>query len=311
MGTYKKRLKHVLSVFLLCILFLSAFAGCGKNGKLNEGNCKCKVVFTDIPKEFSMLEENLKDNFSIELTLRNVINEKLYKVVLNQKNDFSQELSLHPGTYQVYLLGASHAGYTELRIKADAESVELSPDKNAVLSVTVDNQDEFTKHWMAIQPMPEILLAEKYSELIQINRQVIDIKDILSQLNLNFEGQAHAYEKREMVDNDMGVAVTLLNTSENVSDWKDCEVIGIRVFKNNVVFPEGVTLGMAVDKVCHRTEGIYGEPDNFTGSLLYGWSVDDTEAVYTDSVSGDRITLKLAVDGSAINSITYELAQYE
>lgn len=311
MGTYKKGFMHTFSVLLMCMMFLPVLTGCGKNGKLNEGNCKCNVVFTDIPKEFSMLEENLKENFSIQLTLRNIINEKLYKVVLNQENEFSQEISLHPGTYEVYLLGASHAGYTGLRVKADAESVELSPDKNVTLSVTVDNSDEFTKHWMSIQPMPEILLAEKYSGLIQINRQVIDIRDILSQLNLSYEGQMNSYKKLELVDHDMGVAVTLLNTSEEASDWKDCEVIGIRVFKNNVVFPEGVTLGMAVDKVCHRTEGIYGQPDSFTGSLLYGWSFDSTGAVYRDSVSGNRITLELAADGSAIKSITYELAQYE
>ncbi|MCM1570071.1 MAG: hypothetical protein NC081_11600 [Roseburia sp.] len=298
-------------LWLFWALFLSGLTGCGKTGSIKEGDCKCTVTFVNIPKEFSMLEENVKDNFAIHLTLRNITNEKLYQVTLNQENDFEQELFLHPGTYQVYTLYASDSGYSGIEVAADAESVELSSDRNAFLSVTVDNTDEFTKHWMSVQPVPEILLADKYSGLIQINRQVTDIRDILSQLDLEYEGQVSGYKKLELIDGELGVAVTLLNTTENPAEWKDCEVIGIRVFKNHVVFPEGVTLGMAVNKVCHRTEGVYGEPDAFTGSLLYGWSLDSTTAVYRDPVSGNRITLELAANGSAISSITYELAQFE
>lgn len=310
MRTFRKPYLSIPVLAFLCLLSVS-LSGCVKNGRLDEGDCKCTVTFVDIPKEFSMLEENLQENFAIHLTLRNLVSEKLYDITLDRENAFEQDLYLHPGTYQVYTLYASQSGNTGLNVTADAENIELSRDKEAALSITVENAAAFTEHWMSVQPMPEMLLADKYSGLIQINRQVIKIQDIVSQLNLSHDGQVPAYKKLELTDTDKGVCVTLQNSGENPINWQDCDVIGIRVFKNNVVFPEGVTLGMSVSKVCHAENGLYGEPDNFTGSLLYGWDWDASSAVYKDPATGNCITLELAADGSAIDSISYQLALFE
>ena len=88
---------------LLClafgIFFVLALAGCTKTGRLNEGNCKCNISFVDIPKELSLLEENIQNNFAIRLTLKNISNEKLYHITLNEDNDFLMEISLHPGIF--------------------------------------------------------------------------------------------------------------------------------------------------------------------------------------------------------------------
>mgnify|MGYP001076183643 CR=1 FL=1 len=319
MLTFKQMHKRLLPL-LMGSLFLSlALAGCGKTGKLDEGDCKCTVSFVDIPKELSMLEENVQKNFSISLTLKNIINEKLYHITLNHDNSFQQEISLNPGVYEVYKPYASQSGNTGITMAADVESVELTADKPSEIHVFVENTDEFTKHWMSVQPMPEMILAEKFDGQIQINRKIVDLRadnasDLIAQLNITFESQPNqvpAYGKIEVSDGQMGVRLTLQNQSDAPADWHSCKLIGIYVFKNNVVFPKGVTLGMSPDTVCHNSDGLYGEPDAFTRSLLYGWGFDNTHAIYKDAATGDKITVNLGSDNSSIQSIRYELAQFE
>lgn len=305
-----------LPAFLICIVMAFSLTGCGKEGKLNEGDCKGIISFIDIPKELSMLEENVQKNFAIHLTLKNIVNEKTYDIALTQDNGFKQEVSLNPGVYQVCYVYADQASYTGISVAADAESVEFTKGELTTLHVYVDNGEEFTRHWMAVQPMPEMLLAEKFDGLIQINRQVIDLRSanasqLISQLNLTYDNQVPAYKKVTLSDNSMGVSVTLQNQTDEAADWRSCKLVEIYVSKNNVVFPQGVTLGMAPENVCDASDGRYGEPNEFTGSLLYGWGFDDTYAIYQDPVSGDKLTIGLGSDNSAIRNIRYELQQFE
>lgn len=317
MQTFKQPRKHLLSLLLGGLMLTLALAGCGnKNGKLDEGDCKCTISFVDIPKELSMLEENVQKNFSIHLTLKNITTEKLYYITLDPDNHFQKEISLHPGVYMVYTPYASQSSNTGISMAADVEKVELSADKPSEIHVFVDNTEEFTQHWMSVQPMPEMILAEKFDGHIQINRQIINLRadnasELIAQLDITYENQVPAYGKIEVSDGQMGVRLTLQNQSDSPADWHSCKLIGIYVFKNNVVFPQGVTLGMSPETVCHSTDGLYGEPDNFSRSLLYGWGFDDTYAIYKDEATGDKITLNLGAGNSSIQSIQYELAQFE
>lgn len=311
----KKCLIYRILPSLLLLAALFSLAGCGKTGKLNEGDCKGIISFTDIPKEFHMLEQNLKENFEIHVTLKNMVNEKQYEISLNSKNDYKQEVSLHPGTYQVYMVYASQAANTGISIAADSEKMEFTKEGIATLHVSIDNPEEFTRHWMSVQPMPEMLLAEPFDGLIQINRQIFDLRaedssPLLSQLDISFENTVAPFKQVTLTDSNLGITVTLLNDSEEEADWKNCRLIEIYVTKNNAVFPQGVTLGMAIKDVCNKSTGLYGEPDSFTGSLLYGWNFDNTSAVYRDEESGDEMTISLG-SGSGINNIRYRLQQFE
>lgn len=316
MPTEKNLFHRILSGLLACLVLSLSLTGCDRMGKLDEGNCKCIISFTDIPKELSMLEDNVLANFAIHVTLKNIVNEKQYDIRLKPDNDFSQEISLHPGVYQVCSVSASQASNTGISVAADAESLELTEDGLATLHIYVDNAEEFTRHWMSVQPMPEMLLADKFDGLIQINRQVIDLRadspaQLISQLDVSYDSPVASYQKVTLTDSEMGVAITLQNQGSEAADWQDCMLVEVYVFKNNVVFPQGVTLGMAPDKVCSGSDGLYGGPDEFTGSLLYGWGFDDTQAIYQDPESGDKLTINLGSDNSSIRSIRYELELFE
>lgn len=306
--------KKILILLCTCCLLLPlSLSGCGKKGRLDEGSCKCTISFTDIPKEFGMLEENLSDTFEINVCLKNSINETSYYITLNRENDYSAQISLNPGTYQVCYVTNNMAKYNGISVAANVENITLSEDTAEEILISVDNTEEFTQNWMATRPMPEMLLADKFSGQIQINRKVIHIRDILPELTLeaSSDSPVHPYEKMTLSDQELGITVTVLNNSEESLPWTGCEVIGIRVYKNNVVFPEGVTLGMSAKKVLHKTDGLYGEPDHFRGSPLLSWGADDTRAIYSDPDSGNRITIGLSSGGTYITDITYELACFE
>ncbi len=308
-----KQKKKSLVLLLCCLLLPFTLTGCIKYGELDEGECKCIISFTDIPKEFTILEENLQRKFEIEVCLQNPVNEKKYIVLLNQDNDYTAEISLHSGTYQVYYVSNNMAAYNNISVGANVSEVELSPDNTAEILIAVDNPEEFSQHWMATQPMPEIRLADQFSRQIQINRKVINIADILPELTIenNTNTQVGRYQKVTLTDTERGVEVTLLNNSDNVASWTECDVVGIRVYKNNAVFPEGVTLGMLAENVVHKTDGLYGEPDACAGSLLFSWEFENTKLIYNDPESGDRMTICLNPSCTYITEISYEFALYD
>ncbi len=305
-----------LIILLFTMIALSAtLTGCNKKGELNEGECKCSISFVDIPKELTMLEENLQENLAINVTLKNISNEKVYDIVLTQDNEFKKEISLHPGVYQVYSVYASQSGITGIRMTAKEDSVTLSPESLGAVHVYVENAEEFTSHWMNVQPMPEMLLAEKFDATVQINRNIINLRTdstaLIDQLNLTYTEQVAPYDKIQLTNTDKGITVTLQNQTNTTANYRECQVVEIYATKNQIVFPQGVTLGMAPETVCNSENGLYGEPDAFTGSLLYGMDFDDTCAIYNDPVSGDKITINLGIGDTAIRSIRYELALFE
>lgn len=310
MNTNKNQRKKRFAI--TCCLLLSIFLiACGNEGKLDEGDCKCRIFFADIPKEFTMLDENLQKEFQIRVTLENITTEKKYNIILNQENNFDFEAFLNPGTYRVASVYSGMSSYTGISLASDTERAELTRDTSTEIRIFIDNREDFTNHWMAVQPMPEMLLADKYSALIQINRKVISVTDILPELSVTYDQPVPSNKKIELTDTERGVTVTLQNKTAEPLSWQKCEVIGIEVTRNTVVFPAGITLGMTPSQVCHKTDGLYGEPTKFSGSALFGWAFDDTYAVYTDSLSGNKLTLCISADGSYIRSIRYELAQYE
>jgi hypothetical protein len=299
-----KRLRTCL--FLLFPLLL-CLAACGKQGKLDEGDCAGVVTFSNIPKEFSLLDENLQKEYAIHVTLKNLTTEKEYSIHLNQKNDFKKTVSLHPGKYSVRV-SASLDSLVHLQVKATEEIVTFDRGVEANVIVIPENAEEFSNYWMQTHPQAEILTADKFSRLIQVNRKIMTIKDIVTELDLSdMDKVLEGAQKTTLTDNERGVSITLLNTMSTPQPLSKCEVVSLSVTKNTVVFPDGVTLGLAPDKVCHKQTGLYGEPTRFEGMYLFGWGLDETKAIYWDPISNDQITIEFSPSGDSITRITYEI----
>lgn len=309
MKTFKKQ-KRFIPLFAACLLLLSLTA-CGKEGKLHEGDCILNVSFIDIPKEYNMQETNLQEHSELFVTLQNIVTEKTYHFSLNSDNDFYQKLTLNPGTYEVLEVVNTMEEFNGIEIDTNTKKLELTAKAPSELLLSIDDAEEFTSRWMDTQPMPEILLADKFSRMIQINRQVIPIKEIAAQLSLNYFEKLKPDEKLTLTDEDFGITITVENTSDELRSYRDCRVLDITFTKNTVVFPEGVTLGMAPKTVFHSKDGLYGEPTSLGGTIFYGTGMQDTKAIYKDPASGDIITVKTDADGSYIIGISYEFAYAE
>ena len=300
--------KRLFPLFAVCMLLLFSLSACGRGGTLHEGDCILNVSFINIPKEYNMQEDNLKKRSEIKITLQNVVTEKLYCFALNSDNSYYQQLTLNPGTYQVLKVAYTMADFNGIKLDTNTDTLELSTQSPSELLISIDNDKEFTSRWMDIQPMPEILLADKFSRLIQINRQVIPISKIAAQLSLSHYEKLKPSEKVTLSDSDYGITITIENQGNELRSHRDCTVRSIEFSKNTVVFPEGVTLGMAPETVFHSQNGYYGEPTGLGGTIFYGTGMQETKVIYTDPASGDTITIKTDPEGNYIIGISYEFA---
>jgi len=305
---------YIASILLLFSLVL--LTGCGKQEKMKDGECKLTVCFKNIPQEFYLSDENIQKHFAIQVTLKNIVNEKLFEVELNQENEYQEVLFLHPGIYQITELSTNQRDTLFMDLETDEDSLELSADEKEFLNITVGNPEEFTAHWMDVQPLPEMTLAERFDGVIQVNRQLIYLRtepaqNLLQLLSLEAEETLEPFEKKEITDKEAGLVLTIQNQTEEPAPIGEGKIIRLLATKNTVIFPQGVSLGMNPGKICHEGTGLYGEPDGLEGNLLFGFIPDNLYAVYTDPVSGDKITLNLGPDGEAVTSILYEQALFQ
>ena len=305
-------MKKLRSLVFLVLPLLLCLAGCGNTGKINEGDCAGTVSMINLPKEFSLLDENLQKEYQVNVTLKNLTTEKRYYVTLNQKNEFKQNVSLHPGKYSVSVYTTGDY-LINLPVKVSTDDIAtFDRGLETLIQVEPENVEAFTAHWMETHPEAEILSADKFSGLIQVNRKVMPIKDILTELDLSdMENTLEPSEKVMFSDNERGVTVVLQNQSGTAMPLSKCDLLSITVTKNTVIFPDGVSLGTAPAKICHKQTGLYGEPTRIEGMFLFGWGIAKTKAIYLDPISGDRITIEISPDGDSVESITYDLKVFE
>ena len=85
METMKKHPRRIRVLLFLLTLTFAILTGCSNRGRLDEGNCECVITLVDLPKEFIMLEDNIRNNFEVKVILKNITTEKLYHITLTEK----------------------------------------------------------------------------------------------------------------------------------------------------------------------------------------------------------------------------------
>lgn len=301
--------KTLLPILLILVLLLPA---CSGKGSLKEGKCVGYVSFKEFPKVITVMDESVQKNFSVTVILKNPGTGKEYKVVLNPKNEYEKKLSLKPGTYEVVSVTSKEAEKLGLEVEAASDEMTFDEDDEAELSIIFPNLDTFSKQWVDSQPLGEILLADLYSGQIQINRKIIPITDILSEISCDdLSDVIEAGEEKSVTDDDRGITVKLKNESSKDQPLSACTIKGIIVTKDSVIFPDNVTVSSLPSEVCHEKKGAYGEPSYFQGMALFGWNLNQTKAVYADGGNGNQIIVSFSPDGTRIQSIEYDLKKYE
>lgn len=291
-------------------LFLSLFflASCGKD-KLNDGDCSLKVGLLNIPKEYSMQEENIMEHTAVNITLKNEASQKEYHFQLTPDNQYFAQLSLLPGNYTVVDVQGETKAFDEITYSASAVQLSLSQQTPAQLLIALSDEAAFNKHWKDIQPSPEILLENPSSGKLQINRQIINAEDLMTQITI--DGTVEAGETKTFEDAEMGIFVTVKNNDSATKAVKNCTLLQARFTKNKVVLPSGITLGMAPKKVFHKTEGYFKEPTSLGGTIFLGRDMAETKVTYHIDRTNDDITFLIDPTATYITGIIYEFGQIE
>lgn len=298
--------------FPLLLALLIALPSCSNKGGLKEGKCK-GIVSLELPKVLSYMEDEVRESFDVTVRLKNPETGKEYVVTLNEKNDYEKKLSLKPGVYEVEEVSSKTGEEIGLRVATSASSMTFDQETEASLSIMFPNLENFSQKWINNRPLGEIELADKFSKQIQINRKIISLQDVLGEISCDQDLNETLEPSKETVvtDSDKGISVTLKNLTSGTLPRSSCTVTGILVTKNTVIFPDAVTTSSLPKEVCHQKNGVYGEPDYFQGSTLYGWNLRETVATYEDKDSGVQVLIHLCPDGSAIQGIEVKLANLD
>ena len=299
-----KKVRGVLIVLVILIVL----GGCGRN--VTEQECECLVELTGLPKDMDKLDENIREQLYVSLTLENIYTKKRVQLRLREEDGFKKELELAPGTYRVLYYYASDRDILPWEVKEKRESVELVKGKKEVLQMEVTNPEEVTDWIWNMQAGREILQADAFSHKVQYGGQMMDVEVLVSQMNFEYEGEIQPYDMKEITSNE-GITIVMLNETEDIQDWRNCTLKSIAFSRSDIIWAQGAYVGMEVKKAVHAEEGLYGKPTGMSGTILAGADYAQTNVSWLDGKSGDKLTLRIHADGSHIDRILYEFAVYE
>lgn len=312
--------KHKISLLLILLILMASLSmtGCSPvlPGSTVVGDCTLNVAFLNVLTEggegtFHGIDDDIRNQVEISIELQNIITERRYFIKLNQGNSYIYTAKMNPGIYRIVSVDGSMNKYTGMHLSAGAETVELKRDVPSNLSIYIDNKDEFMAFQENLVADTAIVTSGRFSRNIWIDKELVNIQNIASHLEISDEREVKPYAKCEVRDDDKGVTVIYLNDSSEGRSWRECKVIGISIDKSSVLFPGGITLGMKTETVCNKDTGLYGQPSEFEGVAIYGLPVGGLRAVYKDSASGDKLSIDVDSDDGYITGITYEIEVFE
>lgn len=296
-------------LFLAVSALMLGLTGCGEHAL--EGDCECVVSLLEVPKELEMLDENVLEQFVINVELENIYSEKSIDVELTAENDFCKELKLVPGTYLVKYCYAGPHKLVPLEVGAKQEKLELKRDTPLSVDVVITNGEEFADWAWSSEPTREILEENAFSHRVQFEGQLIDVTQITDYVEFTYDNKVGGYDKAVISNEEKGVTIVVQNQSKTAAEWQDCRLAEVSFWKNNVVWGQGAFVGMEVKAAVHAKEGLYGMPDDMSGTVLAGLGYDSTYVSYIEENSGDKLTLEIAPDGEYIAEICYGLEVFE
>lgn len=302
-------MRRKVGVLAIMLLLLSGLCACGSEGK--DGDCECVVELKNLPDEFEKLPENIRKNVEISVSIENVVTEKEVQAYLTEENDFKEVLYLNPGTYRVIYVYAFPSALAELELEASEEKFELTRDEEAEVEVAVVNADAFADWAWSMDATREIVQADVFSQTVQFEGQLIELKQIVQYVEFTYDKQIASYDRVTIKNADKGVSITVQNQGEEPAKWTDCEILEMTFRKNNVIFGQGICLGMNVSEIVHEEEGMLGTPDEMTGTVLMGTGYADTNASYINEKSGDKLTLEIESSGDYVSAINYAFEVFE
>lgn len=299
------------SIFIALLTTVLLMAGCGREGRLDEGDCPVEIRLAGLPAGYAELTEDQKEKIEVKLQLENETNGKRYTFRLNEDNHFSQEASLKSGTYRVTYCDISGNSAVKMKGEANVESTVISTDTINIISVSVTNEAKFNRWVTQMRPDAGILRAGQFSRIVQFEGEIITLEEIPDYVDFTYDKKIRARDEVVLHNSEKGVYLTLYNDTKESVSWKKCQVVGVRFTKDNVIFGKGARVKMPAEEILHAKDGIYGTPGSLKGCVLIGAEHGGFDAIYLDSISGDRMTVSVDESGGYITEISYDFEVFE
>ena len=304
----------IVVVLLALLVVLPFFSGCSR-GNLREGGSKCTVYLDAIPDEYYALNESIRNELQITVTLHSVVNDKNHRIVLTEDNGFQQDIRLNPGPYDVTWCYANNPNITLMEVQPQVERITLDRKTPASLPVSIKNKDVFIQTIHNLTPSDAITSAELYTRQVQYDGQMTDFSTLRSALTFSPSNNSKRLKPSETAfipaTGTAGVSLVVQNQTSTSIPVQEATFVGLRFTKNNIVLPKGITLGMDIAEICHAKTGLLGTPDYCKGTPMLGIGYDSSTAVYVDYETGDRISFEVGSNAPYITAITYEFEKYE
>lgn len=307
--TRQKMKRKIMFLSMVCFAMI-ILCSCGKEEK--GGDSVCVVELNNMIPEFENMPENVKENIEIIIYIENIVTEKETEAILTRENNFQKKIYLSQGKYRVtsvFLSGGPKLANMEL--DASREIFSVNKDEISKVEAYITNVEEFTEWLLCMSIKPEIMQTGTFSQRVQFEGNLIELKNIKSYVDFSYDAEIRPYDKITLKNDEKGVSITIQNQSDVATSWENCEIIEVSFDKNNVIFGQGIYIGIDVKDVMHKEKGILGVPDKMFGTVLMGINYDDTEASYIDDISGDKLTFLIRGDGEYISAITYAFEVFE
>ena len=281
---------------LLCCLIsgvaLLSMSGC-TSSDIKAYNAKLRIEIENIDELLSGISDAEKKfvSLEIELTSHEVDLEKPVVMKLTNVNDFSESVYLAPGEYTI----SSYKFKTPSAVPYECENLA---EKN--LSVKAENTEKLAvkmKRLANTEPLKEIINAENYTERIQIDGKLYDIRTLDQYIEFDFDRPAN---KRVPA-----VKIAGLYAIYN----KKQEIIGVQIENPNCFIFGGICVGMEISEIANKENGIIGLPSHGMETPVFFDLWIDTEYLFVDSKSGARVEAVMNKGFTSIESIKFMLGE--
>ncbi len=302
--------KTFFSIFALCGVAL-LLSGCSKDDKWG---AVCHIYLDNLPPEYHSLAENLRNDTEIYLSLDNSSTDRHYSIRLTEKNKYTQDVSMLPGSYSVSSVYVINKGLSPIEAVTQVQSVELIKNTQTELAVSLADPTALAQMVEQNKPTPEILSESLYSRKVQYAGAVIDLANIHQVM------QFSAVENKRLSAGEVyyipseshkGVFMIVKNTTNATIPVMEGSFIGVRFSNNNAVFPTGAAVGSSLEEIANEKTGLLGTPSYCLGTPLIGMGLEKSTLVYLDEESGDRISFEFDPDSKFVNAVSYEFERYE
>lgn len=299
-------------VWMLVLVCLGTMAGCSSKSSDADWNAVCEIHLDNLPEEYNTLPDSIRGQTRVRFSITSPRLDKEYSVELTEENGYKQKIYMVPGSYSIGAVYVRNPALGTLNATTNTNEIVVEKDQVTPVNVSLDQVDSLAETIRRGQPTEEMKEAPLFSRKVQYDGKIVDLNQLRTSIRLD-DTDAKYLSSGETLEVTCpgydGLIAILKNTTSGMIASNEASIVGMRFYKVDAVFPNGIVVGDSLKSIVHAESGRLGTPSYCTGSPLIG--MEGCTVVYLDPESGDRLSLEIDGRGEFVTSITYEFEVYQ